>query len=359
MKKSQSIFLLSGLVPLVAAPVAIVASCSSDSTATTFSLKTNVTLTGLADNEKDPNQYAGADNKKKLADLIFAKKDQIFNNPPADLKVDQIQITNDVTANTNDGSLTFKLKVISTATPTTDLIAETDVVLKGFTANQTGQQQYTITLTKNTFNATDIAEIGTKPITDFDNETKVKTFVLANKSTFFTFDSNQIGNFDWENNLTITNVNADTTTDPNAHKLTFTLKLAKATNTGTNIENQQITVTGFQQTPQTSAYTITLTKNTFNATDIAEIGTKPITDFDNETKVKTFVLANKSTFFTFDSNQIGNFDWENNLTITNVNADTTTDPNAHKLTFTLKLAKATNTGTNIENQQITVTGFQQ
>ena len=30
MKKSQSIFLLSGLVPLVAAPIAIVASCSSE-----------------------------------------------------------------------------------------------------------------------------------------------------------------------------------------------------------------------------------------------------------------------------------------------------------------------------------------
>ena len=35
MKKSQSIFLLSGLVPLVAAPIAIVASCSSDNTTTT------------------------------------------------------------------------------------------------------------------------------------------------------------------------------------------------------------------------------------------------------------------------------------------------------------------------------------
>ena len=137
MKKSQSIFLLSGLVPLVAAPIAIVASCSSDSTATTFSLKTNVSLTGLTDDQKDPSQYAGAGNKKKLADLIVAKKDQIFNNPPADLKAEQIQITNDVTANTNDGSLTFKLKVVSTANPPADLIAETDVTLKGFTATQT------------------------------------------------------------------------------------------------------------------------------------------------------------------------------------------------------------------------------
>ena len=137
MKKSQSIFLFSGLVPLVAAPIAIVASCSSDTATTTFSLKTNVTLTGLADDQKDPNQYAGADNKQKLAELIVAKKDQIFNNPPADLKAEQIQITNDVTANTNDGSLTFKLKVVSTATPPTDLIGETDVTLKGFTATQT------------------------------------------------------------------------------------------------------------------------------------------------------------------------------------------------------------------------------
>ena len=35
MKKSQSIFLLSGLVPLVAAPIAIVASCSNDTTTST------------------------------------------------------------------------------------------------------------------------------------------------------------------------------------------------------------------------------------------------------------------------------------------------------------------------------------
>ena len=33
MKKSQSIFLLSGFIPLVAAPIAIVASCSNDTTA--------------------------------------------------------------------------------------------------------------------------------------------------------------------------------------------------------------------------------------------------------------------------------------------------------------------------------------
>ena len=138
MKKSQSIFLLSGLVPLVAAPIAIVASCSSDTDATTtFSLKTNVTLTGLVDNEKDPNQYVGANNKQKLTNLIVAKKNQIFNNPPVDLKVEQIQITNDVTANTSDGSLTFKLKVVSTATPPTDLIVESDVTLKGFTTTQT------------------------------------------------------------------------------------------------------------------------------------------------------------------------------------------------------------------------------
>ena len=126
MKKSQSIFLFSGLIPLVAAPIAIVASCSSDSTATTFSLKTNVTLTGLADDQKDPNQYVGADNKKKLADLIVAKRDQIFNNPPTDLKAEQIQIINDVTANTSDGSLTFKLKVVSTATPPTCLLYTSD-----------------------------------------------------------------------------------------------------------------------------------------------------------------------------------------------------------------------------------------
>ena len=132
MKKSQSIFLLSGLVPLVAAPIAIVASCSNDTAATTtFALKNDITLTGLQQAELDPNQYVN--DKPKLINLIVAKKDQVFNNPPADLVAAQIEIVGDVTADAAAGTLSFKLKVKTTGQNPTDLIPESSVVLKGFT----------------------------------------------------------------------------------------------------------------------------------------------------------------------------------------------------------------------------------
>ena len=95
MKKSQSIFLLSDLVPLVAAPIVIVALCSNDTTATTtFALKNDITLTGLQQAELYPNQYVN--DKPKLINLIVAKKTEIFNNPPADLIAIQIEIVGDV-----------------------------------------------------------------------------------------------------------------------------------------------------------------------------------------------------------------------------------------------------------------------
>ena len=138
MKKSQSIFLLSGLVPLVAAPIAIVASCSSDTTATTtFSFKgTDITLSNLSDQEKVLSQYTG-NSKGPLINLILAKKAEIFNNPPADLKNTQIEIPGAVTADEKVGSLTFEFKVKSPTENTTDLIPLTKVILKGFNTTQT------------------------------------------------------------------------------------------------------------------------------------------------------------------------------------------------------------------------------
>ena len=136
MKKSQSIFLLSGLVPLVAAPIAIVASCSNDTAATTtFSLKgAEVTLSNLTDQKKELNQYVS--DTAKLSQLIVAKKAEIFNNPPADLAASQVEIVGSVTQDATAGSLSFRLKVKTTATPPTDLIAETGLVLKGFATTQ-------------------------------------------------------------------------------------------------------------------------------------------------------------------------------------------------------------------------------
>ena len=243
MKKSQSIFLLSGLVPLVAAPIAIVASCSNDTPATTtFSLKgAEVTLNNLTDQEKELSQYNDA---AKLSQLIVAKKAEIFNNPPADLAASQVEIVGAVTPDTTAGSLSFKLKVKSTANPPTDLIGETGLVLKGFATTQTGQQAYTITLTKTDgqYSATEVPAVAQKPISEITNDADVKAFVIANKDKFFTFKANEVTNFNWETNLTITQTNVDS----GQKSVTFTLTLNNSTNAGGKIENQQITVTGFQ-----------------------------------------------------------------------------------------------------------------
>ena len=75
MKKSQSIFLLSGLVPLVAAPIAIVASCSNDTTAVkTESQVEAERLNGLIQSSKIKIQ----DSKQVLDD---AKLKDLKDNP--------------------------------------------------------------------------------------------------------------------------------------------------------------------------------------------------------------------------------------------------------------------------------------
>ena len=113
MKKSQNIFLLSGLVPLMASPIAIVASCSNDTTATTTSFTVKgreITLNNLTDQEKELNQYVS--DTAKLRQLIVDKKYEIFNNlPPGGLSPDQIQIVGPVTKDTTAGSLSFIFKV--------------------------------------------------------------------------------------------------------------------------------------------------------------------------------------------------------------------------------------------------------
>ena len=356
MKKSQSIFLLSGLVPLVAAPIAIVASCSNDTTATTtFSLKgAEVTLAGLTDEQKELNQYVS--DTAKLSQLIVAKKAEIFNNPPADLAASQVEIVGAVTPDTTAGSLSFKLKVKSTANPPTDLIAETGLVLKGFATAQTGQQAYTITLAKTDgqYSATEVPAVAQKPISEITDDASVKAFVIANKDKFFTFKANEVANFNWETNLTITQTNVDS----GQKSVTFTLTLNNSTNAGGKIENQQITVTGFAEAtpPAVQPYTITLTKTNgqYSATEVPAVAQKPISEITDDASVKAFVIANKDKFFTFKANEVTNFNWETNLTITQTNVDS----GQKSVTFTLTLNNSTNAGGKIENQQITVTGFQ-
>ena len=141
------------MTPLVIAPIAIVASCGSgtssnndangdsndkpnndanggsDNTTPVFSIKTDVTLIGLYPSESNPEQY---NDPEKLMTLLFDYKKQIFNNPAYGL-VYKFQIRlGQIKINIPDGSISFKVKIISPNDPNTDLIPVTDVTLRGF-----------------------------------------------------------------------------------------------------------------------------------------------------------------------------------------------------------------------------------
>ena len=83
MKKSQSIFLLGGLVPLVAVPIAIVASCSNDTTVTKTESRVEAErLNGLIQSSK----IKILDNKQPLDDTKLAE----INNDPNKLLNDYL-----------------------------------------------------------------------------------------------------------------------------------------------------------------------------------------------------------------------------------------------------------------------------
>ena len=131
MKKSQSIFLLSGLVPLVAAPIAIVASCSSDNTTTTSQnaqdevKRLNDLITTSKFKIKDGTTFdqAQIDELKKTPDKLLT--DYLDKT---ELKLDENKFTYNVetdgfsvtppTDNTKDGTINFKIKVTNKTTTT-------------------------------------------------------------------------------------------------------------------------------------------------------------------------------------------------------------------------------------------------
>ena len=131
MKKSQSIFLLSGLVPLVAAPIAIVASCSSDNTTTTSQnaqdevKRLNELITSSKFKIKDGTTFdqAQIDELKKTPDKLLT--DYLDKT---ELKLDENKFTYNVetdgfsvtppTDNTKDGTINFKIKVTNKSTTT-------------------------------------------------------------------------------------------------------------------------------------------------------------------------------------------------------------------------------------------------
>ena len=121
MKKSQSIFLLSGLVPLVAAPIVIVASCSNDTTTPTDS-KYTVAFNAnksfpFGDSAKPSNDSTF--NEQWVKNKVIEKKAEIFTATSGTLPADNTFWQNNVTVESlvpANQTLKFTLKLTNAST---------------------------------------------------------------------------------------------------------------------------------------------------------------------------------------------------------------------------------------------------
>ena len=126
MKKSQSIFLLSGLVPLVAAPIAIVASCSNDTTTVKSESQVEAErLNGLIQSSKikiqDSKQVLDDDKLKDLKDNPNKLLTDYLDLQALELKQDKFTyniidlagVEPKQDANPQPKTLSFKFKVVN------------------------------------------------------------------------------------------------------------------------------------------------------------------------------------------------------------------------------------------------------
>ena len=124
MKKSQSIFLLSGFVPLVAAPIAIVASCSNDTTTVKSESQVEAErLNGLIQSSKikilsgketlnDAMLTEISNNPNKLLDDYLDKKELALNEEKFTYNIAElagVEPKQDTTAKT----ISFKFRVVN------------------------------------------------------------------------------------------------------------------------------------------------------------------------------------------------------------------------------------------------------
>ena len=172
----------------------------------------------------------------------------------------------------------------------------------------------------------------------------IKNKIIENKNSIFSI-SNEPTNFDWNNNLSISSINANNSNG----ELSFNCYLYKSNQNSETI-NKTITFTGFKIHQVNNYYSIV-----FNNTSSYELGDNTILPSNiNSEWIKTKVIQNKNWIFSI-SNAPADFDWNNNLSISVVNAD---DYNG-ELSFNVTLNDATNNPNNTSTilKQLTFTGF--
>ena len=154
------------------------------------------------------------------------------------------------------------------------------------------------------------------------NEDWIKNKIIDNKYYIFEIPSTLPLNFDWTTNIIISNIQRD----DNNHSITFTLTLNNANEQGSSI-NQDITFTGFKDPNSnlpSSDYEIQFKNNSSFPTIFHYGDPNVLPSKANYNNIKTKIIANKEQIFDIPSNVPSDFNWDQNLSITDSQEDDAT-----------------------------------
>ena len=174
-----------------------------------------------------------------------------------------------------------------------------------------------------------------------DNEW-IKDKVIENKSSIFSI-INEPADFDWNSNLSISDVNASNSNG----ELSFKCSLNKSDQNSQTID-KTITFTGFKTQQVNNNYSIVF-KETTSSYALGDSTTLP-SSIDSQW-IKNKIIDNKNSIFSI-SNEPANFDWNNNLSIGSINPNNSNG----QLSFNCTLKKSNQDSKTI-NKTITFTGF--
>ena len=178
---------------------------------------------------------------------------------------------------------------------------------------------------------------------DVNNEW-IKNKVIENKTSIFSIN-NEPTDFDWNSNLSISDVNASNSNG----ELSFKCSLNKSDQNGQTID-KTITFTGFKTQQINNNYSIV-----FKDTTSYAFGDNTILPSNvNSQWIMNKIIDNKNSIFSI-SNEPANFDWRNNLSISSINPNNSNG----QLSFNVTLNSATDNPANAStiSKQLTFTGF--
>ncbi len=297
-------------------------------TSSTYSLGDNNVLPSDVDNEWIKNK-------------VIENKDSIFsiNNEPADFDWNSNLSISEVNPSNSNGELSFKCS-LNKSDQNSQTIDKT-ITFTGFKTQQVNNN-YSIVFNNNSSSY----RLGDSTIlpSSIDGEW-IKNKIIDNKNSIFSI-SNEPANFDWSNNLSISNINAD---DSNG-ELSFNCSLYKSNQNGQTID-KTITFTGFKTQPVNNYYSITF-KDTTSSYAFGDNTILPSNV--NSEWIKEKVIQNKDSIFSI-SNAPADFDWNSNLSISILSTDNTNG----QLSFNVTLNRATDNPatTSTISKQLTFTGF--